>query len=233
MKQVRFANVVAYVFEFEMFQPFFPRFFQTTILSNNNSRDERAENESRQKQALPSLHKSCRRRSEGRESHGNSRRLRRRHLQPRQRRPHHRQRPRPRQRRCRQQQHRHRRHRRRWKHQHRRPMLTPIWLHKHCSCARTTRSAQIIRPKLSPKYDESTQKEKGRDATKNSSGSKNVNNNWSSNHINANKTTTTTTNLHANLHANKHKTFVHVQQSDNYERNDTEWRVTARACRAT
>jgi hypothetical protein len=47
MKQVRFANVVAYVFEFEMFQPFFPRFFQTTILSNN-SRDERAENESRQ-----------------------------------------------------------------------------------------------------------------------------------------------------------------------------------------
>jgi hypothetical protein len=64
MKQGRFANVVAYVFEFEMFQPFFPRFFQTTILSNNNSRDERAENESRQKHALPSLHKSCRRRSE-------------------------------------------------------------------------------------------------------------------------------------------------------------------------
>jgi hypothetical protein len=32
---------------------------------------------------------------------------------------------------------RHQRHRR-WKHQHRRPMLTPIWLHKHCSCARTS-----------------------------------------------------------------------------------------------
>jgi hypothetical protein len=78
-----------------------------------------------------------------------------------------------------------------------------------------------------------SRRRKKQEETRRRAGSKNVNNNWSSNHNNANKTTTTTRNQKTNLHANKHKTFVHVQQSDNYERNDTEWRVTARACRAT
>jgi hypothetical protein len=111
--------------------------------------------------------------------------------------------------------------RRRWKHQHRRPML--IWLHKHCSCARAARrlSARSYRLHTTSRRRKKKQETRRRTA---------VDRRTSTTTGAATTTTPTRRRTKTNLHANKHKTFVHVQQSDNYERNDTEWRVTACAC---